>query len=810
MARGAGELVVSLGLDDAEYRAGLTKAERDAKIFAQRVNSAILQVGKVVGSFEIGKTLFDTTKEIIASASALNDLSSATGSSVESLSKLSNQAKIAGTDFATVENALLKLSAGMSGADSKGSHVNETLQLLGVTARDPAEALQQVAVKLATYADGTNKVAIAQRLFGESGRAFLKTLQDIAELQDVNASITAKQAREAEALEKQMRALGVESTKFGNIILGSVVPGMRDLLFQFTEGIKIAGGFWEALNRFSMLRLGTSVEDVSAEIKKMEGIIEDTAATLKRNKEWFGIEPDPKALDGWKKQLAFLKAVRINRIQIAIDPADTNVRDLLMQRKPEAPKIPDAAANAKAYKAALDEQLRILEQSIKDEQETFRDRDQFLRAYYQDDIIGLRQFFAGRNAALQESFERQAAALDAEQAQLEDAAKHGPTPDIRADAEKKLIDVIARRGRLQQDVTTQTILDSIEEARAFKQLRDSVEQAAIALAEMRGDTVTAAVAGFDFANRKLKAQLGALLLSSDTGDQTLGALGIETLNNEKALIGFRAQLTKQTEAYGRTLETVGLAQQQIDLAQQTGDITSLQALRKKSDLAAQYTEVLRAQLVVAEQLAASPLARPEDILAVQKLRAEMERLAATGDLVAQQFDKVFQDAFTQGLMDAVSGTKSLKEAWRDMMNSIVQGINRIAAQNIAEALFGGNKGQGSMLAQLFSYLFGGGGGGLGYGTAGSFDPSGGGIIITPAASGGISSGGMTLVGESGPELVNLPKGARVYSHAESQGMGGRSVSIVQNINVQPGANTQSARQIANRLYSVTSSAARER
>ena len=53
MANSVGALVVSLGLDAAEYTRGLTKAEYQAKQFAQNTRSAILEVGKVLGGLAI-------------------------------------------------------------------------------------------------------------------------------------------------------------------------------------------------------------------------------------------------------------------------------------------------------------------------------------------------------------------------------------------------------------------------------------------------------------------------------------------------------------------------------------------------------------------------------------------------------------------------------------------------------------------------------------------------------------------------------------------------------------------------------------
>ena len=64
------------------------------------------------------------------------------------------------------------------------------------------------------------------------------------------------------------------------------------------------------------------------------------------------------------------------------------------------------------------------------------------------------------------------------------------------------------------------------------------------------------------------------------------------------------------------------------------------------------------------------------------------------------------------------------------------------------------------------------------------------------AAGGISSGGMALVGETGPELVNLPKGARVHSNAESRGMGN---TINVSVNGRVGASDSELRDIAKKI-----------
>ena len=67
------------------------------------------------------------------------------------------------------------------------------------------------------------------------------------------------------------------------------------------------------------------------------------------------------------------------------------------------------------------------------------------------------------------------------------------------------------------------------------------------------------------------------------------------------------------------------------------------------------------------------------------------------------------------------------------------------------------------------------------------------------ANGGVSSGGLAVVGERGPELVNLPAGARVNSNRESRKMAGGTTN---NINITINArdtSDQELRRIADKI-----------
>lgn len=64
------------------------------------------------------------------------------------------------------------------------------------------------------------------------------------------------------------------------------------------------------------------------------------------------------------------------------------------------------------------------------------------------------------------------------------------------------------------------------------------------------------------------------------------------------------------------------------------------------------------------------------------------------------------------------------------------------------------------------------------------------------ANGGITPGGRVLVGERGPELVDLPRGSRVYSNGQSRGMGN---TIHVHVNGRLGASDSEIRDIAQKV-----------
>lgn len=158
---------------------------------------------------------------------------------------------------------------------------------------------------------------------------------------------------------------------------------------------------------------------------------------------------------------------------------------------------------------------------------------------------------------------------------------------------------------------------------------------------------------------------------------------------------------------------------------------------------------------------------------LQEQREAMEQQIAVADV----FRSNFEDAFA----DVLTGTKSVKDAFKDMTNQILADIARIVAQKLVENLFGQSgstdSGQAGGWVQAFGSMFGG----------------------SRATGGPVNAGSLYRVNENGPELLTV--GGREYlmmgntSGTVSQ-TGGAGVSVIQNFTSAGRIDQRTASQMA--------------
>lgn len=115
----------------------------------------------------------------------------------------------------------------------------------------------------------------------------------------------------------------------------------------------------------------------------------------------------------------------------------------------------------------------------------------------------------------------------------------------------------------------------------------------------------------------------------------------------------------------------------------------------------------------AEQIEALEVAHQQRLTQIQN-QAELERKQ-----YALQAVQDTQSAFANFFASFADGTKTMKQRFQDLVNSIEQSLARIAANQVAKQLFGAGTTGGNFLQSMFGGIFGGGSGSGGADLAGS-------------------------------------------------------------------------------------------
>ncbi|WP_441232660.1 hypothetical protein [Bradyrhizobium sp. 1200_D9_N1_1] len=179
-------------------------------------------------------------------------------------------------------------------------------------------------------------------------------------------------------------------------------------------------------------------------------------------------------------------------------------------------------------------------------------------------------------------------------------------------------------------------------------------------------------------------------------------------------------------------------------------------------------------------------------------RKQLDSLMTEGMSVNRGFFTTFGQQLRQG----ASAWDAFKSSGLDALGKIADKLASMAADKLFASAFGGSSGGGGLLS-----LFGGGGGGGTMSIAGDLGAGTGGLSFPMFASGTNSApGGLSIVGEKGPELVNLPRGAQVFNAGQTQGMlsgagGGQPVIMNDNrqINIGEGASAETVAQLREEL-----------
>ena len=534
-----GSLVVKLSAETSEFREDLGRTARLLDRHANDMKSSMQQVASVAKTafaVVIGTTsvaaLRDFVTHTLEAAAALQSLSEQTGASAAALSGFAPVATISGTAMEAIGASLAKLSKGLAGVDDETAGATRALQFLGIRAkdasgnlRDPAEVMNDVALKLAEFEDGAGKTAIAMELFGKSGATMLPFLKDLAENQDLNIRLTAKQIEEADNASKAMGRMRAESNFVAQTLVTAAIPSMS-VLYQELKNVVL--GTDNAVNGVQRLRSDGTLTNWAEKTAYALAVVIDALRgignTIKSvigsfSAVWADIELAGTFLAGGKglnpfseENRARLKAALEKRNAI-VEQANKNYVDLwdmplladaVTRRFDEIRKGTEAsnavtqaatprkrlnystatgAVTANAM-AGIESEIKRLQGQVDVESAILKDRQRIIDIYESQGYISFKEATEARLAAQEDFTEKLRALTDEEEAilrrGLESVAR---TTQDKLKLQDRLFEITLKRQRLEREAQQSNLERQIR--LPGETMKDLAEQAARGQSELR-------------------------------------------------------------------------------------------------------------------------------------------------------------------------------------------------------------------------------------------------------------------------------------------------------------------------------------
>lgn len=534
-----GSLVVKLSAETSEFRADLGRTARLLDRHASDMKASLQQVSSIARTtfaVAIGATsvaaLRDFVSQTIEAAAALQGLSEQTGASAAALSGFAPVATISGTAMEAIGGNLAKLSKGLAGVDDETAGATKALQFLGIrakeasgTLRDPAEVMNDVALKLAEFEDGAGKTAIAMELFGKSGATMLPFLKDLAENQDLNIRLTAKQIEEADNASKAMGRMRAESNFVAQTLVTAAIPSMSVLTQELKRVFLGTDNAVEGIQRMRAEGTLTNwAEKTAYAIAVVIDALRGIGHTIKSvigsfSAVWADIELAGTFLVGGKGLNPFSDENR-SRLQAALEKRNAIVAqsnqnyvelwdmpllaDAVTKRFDEIRKGTEAstaatqvaaprkqlnysnatgAVSANAM-AGIDSEIKRLQGQVDVESAILKDRQRIIDLYESQGYLSFKEASEARLAA-QEDFTEKLRALSADEETilrrgLETVAK---TTQEKLKLQDRLAEITLKRQRLEREAQQSNLERQIR--LPGESMKDLQEQAARGLGELR-------------------------------------------------------------------------------------------------------------------------------------------------------------------------------------------------------------------------------------------------------------------------------------------------------------------------------------
>lgn len=263
----AGTLQLKLMADISGLVSGMNTARENVSSSMGTMSGAIdvaktALVGLVgVGSVGVFATMIAST---IEAQGALQDMATKTGASAAALDAFRVIGATSETSIDKVTDAMNKLGKNMVTATDDGKGASAAMSALGlnfdtIKAMKPEEQMLTVATAMNNFADGADKGAVAQELFGKQGAALLPFLKDLGnEAGNVTTKLTeqevayrATQAAMADAFGDNLTSIKRETDGWKRDLSEGMTPALYSASAAFLAVTTESGGMKDKIHELS-------------------------------------------------------------------------------------------------------------------------------------------------------------------------------------------------------------------------------------------------------------------------------------------------------------------------------------------------------------------------------------------------------------------------------------------------------------------------------------------------------------------------------------------------------------------------------
>ncbi|PRE26219.1 MULTISPECIES: tape measure protein [Burkholderia cepacia complex] len=390
---------------------------------------------------------------------------------------------------------------------------------------------------------------------------------------------------------------------------------------------------------------------------------------------------------------------------------DKNQPGVFGRPQPPAKPTPDKgveAAKLALVQAQAEAELKILKDAL--------DRQaRELDAALEGRLISLKDYYAAKTRIEQQEIDAEIQRAQVSLAQQQSLVKTGKDEPTRIKAKVEVAKLEAELTVLNNKRADVEVANARKAVQAERELREELAKVRDELLDLTGAATS------QDRRAAIERQYQSLIERLRAEGDTEGVATVGRLIDVKAAAADLAEYERQ---FNDALARMRASEESINLQRQSGLLTESQARQQILALHQQTGQSLDALL---PQLEATATAiGPDAVARVQAWKNEIAQVKLVVDDVAVAIDGAVQDGFAQLFQDIGSGAKSAKEAFADFGRSVLQTINRIASQKLAEALFGslmgggsagGASGLGGLIASFFSSGFATGGYVTGPGTS---------------------------------------------------------------------------------------------